>query len=153
MRTCLLFRRAWPDFLAFDVLSIDGEDVRALPLVQRKRRLARIMPPVELRLMLLDAIPAGGERLFALARKRDLEGIVAKWSKGTPDGWPLHVLAENQESRLQPNEGASRIVHSEARSGARIDRRAYRQLWRSGSQARFVQRARLDQAVIVQVGV
>lgn len=29
---------------AFDVLSIEGEDVRALPLLERKRRLARIMP-------------------------------------------------------------------------------------------------------------
>ena len=53
----LLFRREWPYFLAFDVLSIDDEDLRALPLVQRKRRLARIMPRVESRLLLLDAIP------------------------------------------------------------------------------------------------
>jgi bifunctional non-homologous end joining protein LigD len=79
----LLFRREWPYFLAFDVLSIDGEDLRALPLVQRKRRLTRIMPRVESRLMSLDAIPARGERLFELACERDLEGIVAKWAKGT----------------------------------------------------------------------
>ena len=74
----LLFRREWPYFLAFDVLSIDGEDLRALPLVQRKRRLARIMPRIESRLLLLEAIPARGERLFELACERDLEGIVAK---------------------------------------------------------------------------
>ena len=70
-------------FLAFDVLSIDGEDLRGLPLVQRKRRLARIMPRVETRLLLLDAIPARGARLFELACERDLEGIIAKWSRGT----------------------------------------------------------------------
>ena len=29
----LMFRRQWPYFLAFDVLSIDSEDLRALPLV------------------------------------------------------------------------------------------------------------------------
>ena len=52
----LLFRRKWPYFLAFDVLSVDGEDLRTLPLVQRKRRLARIMPRVESRLICLDAI-------------------------------------------------------------------------------------------------
>ena len=57
----LMFRREWPYFLAFDVLSIDGEDLRALPLVQRKRRLARIMPRIESRLILLDAIPARGD--------------------------------------------------------------------------------------------
>jgi bifunctional non-homologous end joining protein LigD len=79
----LMFRREWPYFLAFDVLSIDGEDLRALPLVQRKRRLSRIMPRIESRLVLLDAIPARGERLFELACERDLEGIVAKWAGGT----------------------------------------------------------------------
>ena len=79
----VLFRREWPYFFAFDVLSIDGEDVRAVPFVQRKRRPARIMPHVESRLRLLDAIPARGERLFELACERDLEGIVVKCSKGT----------------------------------------------------------------------
>ena len=74
----LMFRRDWPHFMAFDVLSIDGENLRALTLVQRKRRFARIMPGVDSRLLLLDAIPARGERLFELARQRDLEGIVAK---------------------------------------------------------------------------
>ena len=33
----------WPYFLAFDALSVDGQDLRALPLVERKRRLARII--------------------------------------------------------------------------------------------------------------
>jgi hypothetical protein len=32
--------------------------------------------------LLLDSIPARAERLFELACERDLEGIVAKWSKG-----------------------------------------------------------------------
>ena len=79
----LLFRREWPYFLAFDVLSIDGEDLRGLTLVQRQRRLARIMPRVESRLMLLEPIERRGRRLFELACERDLEGIVAKWKHGT----------------------------------------------------------------------
>jgi bifunctional non-homologous end joining protein LigD len=33
----LLFRRDWPSFLAFDVLSLDGRDLRAQPLLTRKR--------------------------------------------------------------------------------------------------------------------
>ena len=57
--------------------------MRALPLVQRKRRLARIMPRIESRLMFLDAIRARGTRLYELACERDLEGIVAKWARGT----------------------------------------------------------------------
>jgi bifunctional non-homologous end joining protein LigD len=79
----LLFRREWPYFLAFDVLFIDGEDLRGLTLVQRKRRLARIMPRIESRLMLLKPIPARGKRLFELACEHDLGGIVAKWSNGS----------------------------------------------------------------------
>src|SRR4051812_16542112 len=33
----LMFRREWPYFYAFDVLSIDGEDLRDHPLAERKR--------------------------------------------------------------------------------------------------------------------
>jgi ATP dependent DNA ligase domain len=33
----LLFRKEWPHFYAFDVLSIDGPDLTALPLRDRKR--------------------------------------------------------------------------------------------------------------------
>jgi len=51
--------------------------------VDRKRRLARIMPRIESRLMFLDAIRARGTRLYELACERDLEGIVAKWARGT----------------------------------------------------------------------
>lgn len=40
----LLFRREWPHFYAFDVLSVEGETLTGLPLRERKRRLLRIMP-------------------------------------------------------------------------------------------------------------
>jgi bifunctional non-homologous end joining protein LigD len=79
----LLFRRDWPYFLAFDALGIDGIDLRDQPLAQRKRRLARLMPRVESRLMLLEPIPRRGRRLFELACEHDLEGIVAKWANGS----------------------------------------------------------------------
>jgi ATP-dependent DNA ligase len=41
------------------------------------------MPRIESRLMFLDAIRARGTRLYELACERDLEGIVAKWGRGT----------------------------------------------------------------------
>ena len=42
----LLFQRAaaWPVFYAFDVLSLDGRDLRPMPLHVRKRELRRIVP-------------------------------------------------------------------------------------------------------------
>jgi bifunctional non-homologous end joining protein LigD len=33
----LLFRREWPYFYAFDLLAVDGEDLREWPLADRKR--------------------------------------------------------------------------------------------------------------------
>jgi bifunctional non-homologous end joining protein LigD len=35
----LMFRRAWPCFYAFDLLELDGRDVRGEPLRARKRQL------------------------------------------------------------------------------------------------------------------
>jgi hypothetical protein len=43
----LLFRQDWPHFVAFDLLQVDGEDVRGEPLITRKRRLRAIMPLVD----------------------------------------------------------------------------------------------------------
>jgi bifunctional non-homologous end joining protein LigD len=42
--------------MAFDLLAVDGEDLRALPLHQRKRALKRIMPRVESRLRYVDHV-------------------------------------------------------------------------------------------------
>jgi bifunctional non-homologous end joining protein LigD len=78
----LMFRRDWPYFYAFDVLSVEGRGVRAMPLLARKRLLRSIMPRVESRLLYLDAVKARGTDLYRAACERDLEGIVAKWARG-----------------------------------------------------------------------
>ena len=79
----LLFRREWPFFYALDALSIDGEDLTGLPLLERKRQLRRIMPAVECGLLYLDHLEERGCDLFRVACDRDLEGIVGKWRCGT----------------------------------------------------------------------
>jgi bifunctional non-homologous end joining protein LigD len=79
----LLFRRERPYFYAFDLLALDGHDLRTLPLLQRKRRLLQILPKVESRVMYVDHVPKRGVDLFAAACRRDLEGIVAKWAHGS----------------------------------------------------------------------
>jgi len=80
----LLFRREWPHFIAFDVLAIGSEDLRHRPLLERKRRLKRIMPPPELhaRLLYHDHVEGRGVALFDAIRGQDLEGVVAKWKRG-----------------------------------------------------------------------
>jgi bifunctional non-homologous end joining protein LigD len=78
----LLFRRDWPYFYAFDLLSVDGDDLRGEPLFERKRRLREIMPRIESRLLYVDHLEARGLALFRAACERDLEGIVGKWREG-----------------------------------------------------------------------
>jgi len=56
----------------------NGEDVRYLPLTDRKLRLRRVVPKLGERLLHCDHIDVDGQGLFQLACQDDLEGIVAK---------------------------------------------------------------------------
>jgi bifunctional non-homologous end joining protein LigD len=74
----LLFRRGEPRFVAFDLLWCDGEDLRYLPLIERKQRLRSVVRGSGERLLYCDHVEHDGEGLFGLACENDLEGIVAK---------------------------------------------------------------------------
>jgi bifunctional non-homologous end joining protein LigD len=89
----LLFRRAEPHFYAFDILwdehawsddeqercrNRNGEDLRYLPLIDRKMRLRALVRQGSERLLFCDHIAEEGEGLFRLACEHDLEGVVAK---------------------------------------------------------------------------
>lgn len=83
-----MFRRGELFFVAFDALWLNGEDLRGLPLLERKRRLQRVVPRGKRsvhRLRYLDHIEAVGCRLYRLACERGLEGIVAKHRGGLYD--------------------------------------------------------------------
>jgi bifunctional non-homologous end joining protein LigD len=84
----LLFRREWPYFMAFDVLWLNGEDMRGRPLHERKAILADIMPWVESRVRLVEHVDGRGVDFFRAACEHDLEGIVAKWKGGTYQSGP-----------------------------------------------------------------
>ena len=73
-----MFRRAEPYFYAFDLLWLNGEDLRGLPLLQRKRRLRKLIGRRHSRLLYLDHLETNGSGLFRKACELDLEGIVAK---------------------------------------------------------------------------
>lgn len=47
----LLFWREWLYFHAFDLLAVDGQDLRGLPLLERKARPVHILPAVESRVL------------------------------------------------------------------------------------------------------
>lgn len=67
-------------FQAFDLLTLDGEDLRALPLVERKRRLSRLFEglPASSPLRLSRHQLGKGETRWRAACARGLEGIVSK---------------------------------------------------------------------------
>jgi bifunctional non-homologous end joining protein LigD len=65
-------------YAVFDVLWLNGKDLRPLSLRRRKQRLARMLPsatPLASRVFTVDQ---HGRALFAAAERLDLEGIVAK---------------------------------------------------------------------------
>jgi hypothetical protein len=63
--------------------------LRDLPLVERKRRLRRLIPRRSPFVLYLEHVDGRGREFFADVHRRDLEGIVAKWKRGdTPDEDP-----------------------------------------------------------------
>jgi bifunctional non-homologous end joining protein LigD len=65
-------------FAAFDLLWLRGRDLRHLPLVQRKKRLERLLPTAVGPLNRIPWFEEDGRELFEAACQLDLEGIVAK---------------------------------------------------------------------------
>ena len=78
----LMFRRTEPVMYAFDVLALDGRDVRKLPLLARKRALRRVVPRCADRVRYLDHVAGRGVDLFRAVCELDLEGIVSKRADG-----------------------------------------------------------------------
>jgi bifunctional non-homologous end joining protein LigD len=77
-----------PVFYAFDLLWLNGEDLRARPLIERKTLLRRVIPPQPSVLLYADHIEQAGLKFFRLTCERDLEGIVAKLRHGRyGDAW------------------------------------------------------------------
>lgn len=70
----LFFRRCDPAYAAFDLLWLNGRDLRALPLWRRKKTLRRVVSGTPIGYVDSVDDPA----LYAIVSQRDLEGIVAK---------------------------------------------------------------------------
>src|SRR5262249_46956677 len=74
----LLFRRRQCVFIAFDVLYLNGKDLRTLPLIERKAMLKKLLRRKRSRILYLDHVESDGRLLFEQIVKMDLEGIVCK---------------------------------------------------------------------------
>jgi hypothetical protein len=77
---------------AFDLLYLDGYDLREVPFVGRKDLLKRLLSEAPETFVYVDDIEADGEEIFANACKMGLEGLVAKqadspYRSGRQDSW------------------------------------------------------------------
>src|SRR5215813_3654852 len=61
-------------FYAFDLLSLNGEDLRALPLLERKARLRKLIRRGRSRRLYVDHVEREGCELFKRICELDLEG-------------------------------------------------------------------------------
>jgi bifunctional non-homologous end joining protein LigD len=75
-------RGGWLVFFLFDLLFLDGEDLIALPLVERKTRLASLLKDAPDSLRYNDHQIGHGREFHRLACKGGLEGIVSKRTDG-----------------------------------------------------------------------
>lgn len=74
----LLRGQGYLAFAGFDLLWIDGEDLRGRPLAERKLRLSALLPEDTGPLYKVLALEEHGRALYSAVRKIELAGIVAK---------------------------------------------------------------------------
>lgn len=68
-----------PYYYVFDILSLNGHDLRSLPLIERKQILKKLLPiRRSSQVRFGDYIETRGIAFFKEAKKRGLEGIIAK---------------------------------------------------------------------------
>ena len=72
----LLFRRSDPIYIAFDVLNVEGADIRGMPLKDRRAVLDHIAEQHEIQKS--ELFFGCGKTVFKAVCFHDLEGIIAK---------------------------------------------------------------------------
>lgn len=65
-------------YAAFDLLWLNGKDLRSLSLTKRRQQLERLIPSTSPTLSHVMAVSESGKALFGATQQLDLEGIVAK---------------------------------------------------------------------------
>lgn len=84
----------------FDVLHVEGYDIRGVALGDRKRLLSSLVVPNE-HIRISEAFDADGQQMFEAARQMGLEGILAKDSRSTYESgrstrW-LKIKVQNEQ--------------------------------------------------------
>jgi bifunctional non-homologous end joining protein LigD len=98
---------------AFDLLELDGEDLRPLPLGKRKPRLARLLARVRVGIAINEHTDENGAMVFLHACKLGLEGIVSKrltapYRSGPSRDW-LKVKNPDSPAMIRAREHFARL--------------------------------------------
>ncbi len=65
-------------FFAFDLLELDGEDIAALPQVERKEMLRALVAGADPRIQFSEHVLGAGEKLFEAMCREGHEGVISK---------------------------------------------------------------------------
>ncbi len=89
-------------YYIFDLLELDGEDLRELPLGERKARLKELLKGASGPLSFSDHIDGSGDEVYAHACKIRLEGIISKrrdapYASGRSPAWLKTKCTAEQE--------------------------------------------------------
>jgi bifunctional non-homologous end joining protein LigD len=87
---------------AFDLLELDGQDTRQMPLILRRVKLRKILRDYDHDALRYSEAFTNAEKLLEECAKRGLEGIVAKekaggYRSGTRSGWQKIKTAQWRE--------------------------------------------------------
>ena len=104
-------------YFVFDLLYLDGFDLRSVPLVKRKRLLAHLLSAIPTRhIRLVEHLEAEGPDVLERACEMRITGIVSKkresaYRGGTQETW-INVKCAKQDRRLvvDPNAFAERRI-------------------------------------------
>ena len=110
-------------YYAFDLLYLDGQDLRALPLLERKAKLEALLgrlPKSETTLRYSEHVRGNGARFFAEAAKLGLEGVVSKradsvYRSGRGKDWQKSKSLARQEFVIVGFTDPAAGVHTWAR--------------------------------------
>ncbi|RUX45356.1 ATP-dependent DNA ligase [Mesorhizobium sp. M4A.F.Ca.ET.050.02.1.1] len=77
LRTAITRRQHDLYFVAFDLLHLNGHDLRDMPLEDR-REILEALVPADQRIQFSEALPGSGAAVFLLVDQAGLEGVVSK---------------------------------------------------------------------------
>jgi ATP-dependent DNA ligase len=108
----------WHFIAAFDLLHLDGVDLRRHTLLERKTELRQFVAPGGPD-MYVDHVAHHGRALFEEICRRDLEGINAKWARGPYDPDAARWYKKKNPA-YSPNDRAMGNASAAAGRGGRI---------------------------------